>query len=184
MAASKAVANKAGANKAGANKAGAKPTTKQAAPTPAKKRGPWLLLCLAMPVALLLLPSTIVLLAAMVPTLVARVVDTAPGRQLTITVGSLNFAGALWFMHALWSAGQSFDAIVPTLTDMLGWLSALVGAGTGWALYSLMPIVSRSIAATKSNLRVSRLRKAQEDLAEQWGDPVRGGSTLPAERQG
>src|SRR5687767_11206343 len=149
MAASKAVA-----------KPGAKPATKQAAAAkPAKKRGPWLLLCLTMPVALLLLPSTMVLLVAMVPTLVARVVDPAPGRQLTITVGALNFAGALWFMHALWSAGQSFDAIVPTLTDMLGWLSALVGAGMGWALYSLMPIVSRSIAMTKSNLRVSRLRK-------------------------
>jgi hypothetical protein len=136
-----------------------------------------------MPVALLLLPSTIVLVVAMVPTLVARIVDPAPGRQLTITVGSLNFAGALWFMHDLWSAGQSFSAIVPTLSDMIGWLAALVGAGMGWAIYSLMPIVSRSIATTKSNVRLNRLRKQQEELVEQWGDPVRGGFTLPAKTQ-
>lgn len=166
-------------------KSGRKPGAKPAAPPPAaKKRGPWLLLSLVMPVALLLLPSTIVLLVAMVPTMVARIVDPAPGRQLTITVGSLNFAGALWFMHDLWSAGQGFDAILPTLSDMLGWLSALLGAGMGWAIYSLMPIVSRSIAVTKSNLRLGRLRKSQEELVEQWGDPVRGGLTLPAERQG
>jgi hypothetical protein len=164
-----------------ASKAVAKPGLKQAS-QPAKKRGPWLWLCLAMPVALLLLPVTIVLAVAMVPTLVARIVDPAPGRQLTITVGSLNFAGALWFMHDLWSPWPAFSAIVPTLSDMLGWLSALVGAGTGWALYSLMPVVSRSIATTKSNLRLSRIRKAQADLVEQWGDPVRGGNTLPAER--
>jgi len=115
----------------------------------------------------------------MVPTLVARVVDPAPGRQLTITVGSLNFAGALWFMHGLWEAGQSFSAIVPTLSDMIGWLAALVGAGMGWAIYSMMPIVTRGIATTKSTLRLSRVRKSQEDLVEQWGDPVRGGLPLP-----
>jgi len=167
-----------------AAKSGAKPGAKQAAPKPAKKKkGPWLLLCLAMPVALLLLPSTLVLLVAMVPTLVARIVDPAPGRHLTITVGSLNFAGALWFLHDLWSDGQSFSAILPTLGDMIGWLAALVGAGAGWALYSLMPIVSRSIATTKSNMRLNRLRKGQDELVEQWGDPVRGGNTLPAPPQ-
>jgi hypothetical protein len=163
-----------------ASNTAAKAATKPTAPEAPKKRGPWLYLCLAMPLALVLLPSTLVLIAAMVPTLVARIVDPAPGRQLTVTVGSLNFAGALWFMHDLWSAGQNFSAIMPTLSDMIGWLAALVGAGMGWVIYSLMPIVSRSIATTKSNLRLSRVRKAQEDLVEQWGDPVRGGLTVPA----
>ena len=164
-----------------AAKAGAKPNAKTAAaPAAPKKRGKWLYICLAMPIALVLLPSTLVMIVAMVPTLVARIVDPAPGRQLTITVGSLNFAGALWFMHDLWSAGQEFSAIVPTLSDMIGWLAALVGAGMGWAIYSLMPIVSRSIATTKSNLRLGRVRKSQEELVEQWGDPVRGGHSLPS----
>ncbi len=159
-------------------KPGANPAA--AAPQPAGKKGRLLLICLVTPVALLLLPSTLVLIPAMVPTLVARVVDPDPGRHLTITVGSLNFAGALWFMHDLWSADQSFSAIAPTLSDMIGWLAALVGAGMGWGIYYLMPFVSRSLATTKSNLRMSRVRKSQEDLVEQWGDPVRGGLTLPA----
>jgi len=158
----------------------AKPGAATAAPPAPKKRGPWLYIALAMPLALVLLPSTIVLMVAMIPTLVARIVDPAPGRQLTITVGSLNFAGSLWFLHNLWQAGQGFSEIVPTLGDMMGWLAALLGAGMGWAIYSLMPILSRSIATTKSNLRLRGLRKRQEDLVEQWGDPVRGGHTLPA----
>jgi hypothetical protein len=157
-----------------------KPGAVSAVPEAPKKRRPWLLICLVMPVALLLLPTTLVLLAAMVPTMVARVVDPSPGRQLTISVGSLNLAGALWFMHDLWSAGQSFDAIMPTLGDMIGWLAALVGAGMGWVVYLLMPIFSRSIATTKSNLRLRSIRKQQEDLVEQWGDPVRGTYGLPA----
>jgi hypothetical protein len=145
-----------------------------------KKTGMLLALFLAMPVALLLLPSTLVLIPAMIPTLVARVVDPAPGRHLTITVGSLNFAGSLWFMRDLWTAGQAFSAVLPTLSDMLGWLSALLGAGLGWAIYSMMPGISRRLAAAGSAARLNRLRKAQEELADQWGEPVRNGAPPPA----
>ena len=171
MAAAKAAAKPAA-------KPGAKPGAAAAQPAK-KKQGFWLWFFLLVPVAASLLPTTFVLIPAMIPTLVARVVDPAPGRHLTITVGSLNLAGSLWFMHDLWSAGQSFAAVTPTLGDMLGWLSALVGAGLGWAIYSLMPILTRGIATTKSNARLSRLRKQQEELVEQWGDPVRGGGNLP-----
>jgi len=150
-----------------------------AQPKPRKKKGWVLPLLLLMPVALVLLPTTLVLIPALIPTLVARIVDPMPGRQLTITVGSLNLAGSLWFVHDLWSAGQSFSAIVPALSDMLGWLSALMGAGAGWSIFSLMPVLSRSMAHAKSNLRLARIRKAQEELVEQWGEPVRESAGLP-----
>jgi hypothetical protein len=145
-----------------------------AQPAPRKSKGTLLAICLVTPVAILLLPSTLVLLAAMVPTLVARIVDPGPGRHLTISVGSLNLAGSLWFIHLLWSAGQSFSAVLPTLSDIIGWLAALLGAGLGWTIYSMMPAISRSIASTKSSLRLGRVRKAQVELVEQWGEPVRG----------
>jgi hypothetical protein len=149
-------------------------TSAKATPQPAKKKGGSLLfLFLATPVALLLMPSTLVLLPAMMPTVVARIVDPGPGRHLTITVGALNFAGSLWFMHVLWSQGQSFHAIMPTLSDPMGWLCALVGAGCGWTLNWVMPVISRHIAETKSSVRLGRLRKRQEDLVDQWGAPVK-----------
>jgi len=153
-----------------------------AAPGRRKKKGWVLPLLLLMPVALLLLPTTLVLIPALIPTLVARIVDPVPGRHLTVTVGSLNLAGSLWFIHDLWYAGQSFSAIIPTLSDMLGWLAALVGAGAGWTINWLMPLASRSMAHAKSNLRLSKIRKAQEELVEQWGEPVRDGTGLPAVR--
>jgi hypothetical protein len=36
-----------------------------------------------------------------------------------------------------------------------------------------MPVISRRIAETKSSVRLARLRKRQEELVEQWGEPVR-----------
>jgi hypothetical protein len=149
-------------------------TSAQATTTRGKKRGGSLLaLLLLLPVALIALPTTLVLIPAMVPTFVARVVDPGPGRHLTITVGSLNLAGALWFVHDVWAGGQSFSAVSPALSDMMGWLAALVGAGCGWALNWIMPTISRRIAETKSSVRLARLRKRQEELVEQWGEPVR-----------
>jgi hypothetical protein len=167
-----------------AAKAATKPAASKASkaagpPKPARKKGTIPLLVAGVMLALALLPSTLVLIPAMLPTLVARVVDPVPGRHLTITVGALNFAGSLWFMYDLWSVGQTFSAIVPTLSDMIGWLAALVGAGMGWVIYSLTPSLARGIANAKSNARLKGLRKGQEELVEQWGDPVRGGNTLP-----
>jgi hypothetical protein len=147
-------------------------TRAQATPQPAKKKRGVLLLILVVPVAVMLLPVTLVLLPAMVPTLVARVVEPGPSRHLTITVGSLNFAGALWFLRDLWMADLSFAAVMPTLSDMMGWLAALLGAGCGWTIHWVMPVISRRIAETKSSLRLARLRKRQAELVEQWGEPV------------
>jgi hypothetical protein len=148
---------------------------KAASAAPARKRGGTLVAILVLtPLALMVLPTTLVVLPAMVPTLVARVVDPGPARHLTITVGSLNLAGSLWFVHDVWAAGQSFAAVQPALMDMLGWLSALVGAGAGWAIHGVMPVISRRIAETKTALRLGRLRKQQAELVEQWGEPVRG----------
>jgi hypothetical protein len=152
----------------------AKGTAKRMAAQPTKKgSGSLLLLCLLTPVALVLLPTTLVVLPAMIPTVVARIVDPGPGRHLTITVGSLNFAGALWFIHDVWAYGQTFAAVQPALSDMMAWLAALVGAGAGWTIHWVMPVISRRIAETKSSVRLARLRKRQEELVEQWGEPVR-----------
>jgi hypothetical protein len=147
------------------------------APPKSGKKTLFILLLLLLPVAGVLLPTTMVLVVAMVPTIVAWVVDPSPGRHLTLTVGCLNFAGSLWFIHDLWSMGQTFAAVAPALSDMLAWLAALLGAGAGWTIFWVMPYITRSIAATKSSVRLKRLRKAQEELVELWGEPVRETAT-------
>jgi hypothetical protein len=152
---------------------GGKPAGKSAdAPAKSGKKAAIILMLLAMPVAVLLLPTTLVLIPAMMPTIVARIVDLNPGRHLTVTVGSLNFAGSLWFMHDLWAMGHTFAAVVPVLSNMMAWLIALLGAGAGWAIFWVMPLITRSIAAAKASVRLNRIRKAQAELVELWGQPV------------
>jgi hypothetical protein len=138
------------------------------------KLKPW---TIAVPVILLglfFLPTTLVLLASHIPTIVARIVDTSPGRRLTITVGAMNFLGSLYFLDQIMSVGAGIDAIAPTLTNSFGWLYALLGAGAGWVLFGIMPPILARVAHAQTALRLRRVTSAQDKLVAEWGEAVRG----------
>ncbi|HET6620991.1 MAG TPA: hypothetical protein VFG64_13730 [Dongiaceae bacterium] len=133
---------------------------------------PALLLLLLLPAAALMLPMTIVLAAALVPSLVARLVDASPGRHLTLTVFSLNLVGALYFVHELLAMGNGFDVLAIVLRDSIGWLAALSGAGCGWLLFLATPPIIAKMAEAQSALRMRRVHRDQAQLAEEWGQVV------------
>jgi hypothetical protein len=134
----------------------------------------WVLIVPVVLIGLLFLPSAIVIGVGMAPTLVARVVDTSPGRRLTVTVGGFNLVGCLYFLNRIWSLGQGMGDIQITLSDTFGWLCALLGAGVGWVVFGIMPAIVGKIAETQTLLRVRGISKDQERLVEDWGEPVRG----------
>ncbi|MBI2254071.1 MAG: hypothetical protein HYU58_05590 [Proteobacteria bacterium] len=134
----------------------------------------WVIIVPVVLIGLIFLPSAIVMGVGMIPTLVARVVDTSPGKRLSITVGGFNLIGSLYFLHRIWAMGQGMDDIQPTLGDSFGWLCALLGAGIGWVVFGFMPAVIGKIAETQTALRLRNVTKEQERLIEEWGEAVRG----------
>lgn len=135
---------------------------------------PWVVIVPVVLIALIFLPSAVVVGVGMVPTVVARVVDTSPGKRLSITVGSFNLIGCLYFLHVIWAAGQGMEDIAPTLKNSVGWLSALVGAGVGWVVFGSMAGIVGKIAGAQTALRMRNITKEQERLVEEWGETVRG----------
>jgi hypothetical protein len=110
----------------------------------------------------------------MVPTLVARVVDTSIGKRLSVTVGAMNLVGCLYFLHRLWIGGQSVNDIPVVLGEGVGWLSALMGAAAGWVIFGFMPLLITKIAQTQTALRLHRIVGEQDRLVKEWGEDVRG----------
>jgi hypothetical protein len=135
---------------------------------------PWVVVIPVLLIALIFLPSAVVVGVGMIPTLVARVVDTSPGKRLSITVGGFNLIGSLYFLHLIWAAGQGMEDIRPTLGDSFGWLCALLGAGVGWVVFGFMPAIVGKIAQTQTALRLRTVIKDQDRLVEEWGEAVRG----------
>jgi hypothetical protein len=133
---------------------------------------PALLLILLLPVAALMAPMAIVLVAALVPSLVARLVDSSPRHYLTFTVFSLNLVGSLYFVHELLAMGNSLDVLPAVLQDSIGWLAAFAGAGCGWLLFLAMPALIAKLAEAQSALRMRRVHRDQAQLTEEWGQVV------------
>lgn len=147
------------------------PAKTQAAAEP-KGFKPVLLLILLLPAAALMAPLAIVLVAAMVPSIVARLVDSGPGRYLTFTVTSLNLVGALYFVHQLVTIGNSLEVVMRVLQDPIGWLAALSGAGCGWLLFLAVPPLIAKMAEAQSALRMRRVHRDQNQLVSEWGEAV------------
>lgn len=147
------------------------PAKAQASPAP-KAFKPTLLLVLLLPAAALMAPIAIVMVAALVPTVVARIVDAHPNRYLTFTVLGLNLVGSLYFVHQVLTMGNSLEVVAQVLQDSIGWLAALSGAGCGWLLFLAMPPLIAKMAEAQSALRLRRVHRDQTQLINEWGEVV------------
>lgn len=145
-----------------------------AADTAPKVFKPALLLVLLLPVAILMAPLAIVLVAALVPSVVARIVDSGPGKFLTLSVFSMNLVGSLYFVHQVFTLGNDLSVVSVVLRDSIGWLAAFAGAGCGWMLFAAMPPMFAKMAEAQSALRMRRVRRDQAQLVEEWGKVVTG----------
>jgi membrane associated rhomboid family serine protease len=149
----------------------AKQAPAKAQPAP-KAFKPALLLVLLLPAAALMAPIAIVMVAALVPTVVARIVDSNPNRYLTFTVLGLNLVGSLYFVHQVVTKGNSLAVVLMVLQDSIGWLAALSGAGCGWLLFLAVPPLIAKMAEAQSGLRLRRVHRDQTQLINEWGEVV------------
>ena len=148
------------------------PSAKAQASPPPKAFKPALLLVLLLPVAALMAPIAIVMVAALVPSVVARIVDTHPNRYLTFTVLGLNLVGSLYFVHQVLTMGNDLEVVARVLQDSIGWLAALSGAGCGWLLFLAVPPLIAKMAEAQSGLRLRRVHRDQTQLINEWGEVV------------
>lgn len=146
----------------------------------ARKRTRLFIAALLLPVAALLLPSTLVLAVCLLPALAARVADRTPNGALTVTVTLPNLCGSLPAMIELWSRGHAIGQASSVLGDPFLWLVAYGGASLGWAIYLLLPPLLRGYYALTTDARIKALERQQEILRETWGPEV-GGRISPPE---
>ena len=122
----------------------------------------------------LFLPTSIVLATAMVPTIVALLIDQDPEKYAAITVGPLNFCGALPTAITLWSGSNSVQEALRLLSEPVNWLMMYGAAGVGWMLFYTIPPVVSSIVVRGHEAEVARLTEHQAKLVEEWGPEVAG----------
>ena len=148
--------------------AGKKPTTrkKSSAGTLA------IFIVLMVPALALFMPTTLVFLIGMAPTLVAFIADRDPQKYAAVTVGPLNFCGVLPAEMELWREGHTMDMALQIIAEPFNWLLMYGLAGLGWLIFFSIPPVVAVVVAHRHQMEVQRLKDRQTTLVEEWGDGV------------
>jgi hypothetical protein len=127
-------------------------------------------------------PIAVLLVAGMIPTIVAYIVDRTPWRTLTLTVGPLNLAGTAPYCLLLWFGTDTIQALGQYLGNVWVWLIMYLAAGIGWLLHLGMPLIVRIVLEGALDRRKGRLLQLQSELRADWGAAVDAGAdhTSPA----
>lgn len=127
---------------------------------------------------LLLLPTTIFLCVAMLPTIVAVFADRKRDGVKPLTVGAMNMAGSIPFLINLWVNGHTMtnaiDLVLDPLTIVIVYSAAAIGYLIDWAMTGI--IVSLMFEKGRGRLKV--IEKRKEALVERWGREVTGNIPL------
>ena len=117
-------------------------------------------------------PVCMLLVFALVPTMLAWLVDNTSGQSLIRTVAPLNLASVLPFAIKLWHEHNSLDQVFAFMSGSTTWVALYGAAAFGWLLYYLAP----AVITTVLERRIEKLRDAaverQKALKDEWGDDV------------
>jgi hypothetical protein len=121
------------------------------------------------------LPLCVLLLAGLLPSAVAAMVDRHPRRYLTAVVAISNLAGLVLPALALVKLGMSLAGAQQVLLDPRNWLIMYGAAGIGWVLSAVMQALARILLGIRDDREGRRLTKEAARLVDEWGSQVGGG---------
>jgi hypothetical protein len=132
------------------------------------------LLIIIVPLLFIFLPTVLFLAIAMLPTFVAVIIDRGPKRYGGMTVGGLNFSGAVPYLMVLWMSDHSVPHALTLLSDIFALIMIFGCAAFCWMLFVGTPSVVAAVSAMTSSRRLATLKARQKELLEEWGSEVRG----------
>jgi len=139
-----------------------------------------ILLIGVMILGVIFLPTTVMLMVGMLPTIVLALIDNTKGRVKTMTVGAMNLAGCTPFIIEMWMTSHtmqtSIDFITTPRTIVVIYFSAAIGYMIDWALTGIVS----TIMYEKGKIRLDQIEKEQDHLVERWGLEVTGKMPMDA----
>ncbi len=118
------------------------------------------------------LPTLMVMVVALLPTLGAALAERGQSRYAWICVGGLNYAGLSPWLFDLWFGHHTIDYALHEITGVSMLLAAYGAAGAGWLIYLAVPPVVSAITGMTSQRQSVTLQAQQKKLVEQWGDGI------------
>ena len=135
------------------------------------RRGIWFVLGLVT-LAIISMPTMVLLFFGLMPSIVALVIDRTEGRYATFCVLGMNISGLFPFLTDVWFQVHTTDMAIRIMTDAFNLLIIYGAAAFGWMLYMTLPPVITTFLSAMSQRRVAVLREKQAKIIEEWGESV------------
>jgi hypothetical protein len=120
------------------------------------------------------LPSIIVFLAGMIPTIVAYMTDRDEQKYAALTVGPTNIAGVVPMIIELWlSYNHSVSGAIALLLSPISWLVMLAPSVLGWVCYNTVPKAVSQYLTKRAREEITQIRRRQSRMVQEWGEEVR-----------
>ena len=130
--------------------------------------------------AILFIPTTIVLVIGMLPTLVAVLVDRGGGTR-AVTVGAMNLCGCTPFLMDLWTTSHDTAFAVGLVTDPRTIIVMYAAAGIGYMVDWALSGIIATIMIQRATSRLNAIRVRQDEMIVRWGREVTGEIVLDSE---
>ncbi len=118
------------------------------------------------------LPAFLVSLVGLLPTVVSVATDRTPGLRASWCVAITNIAGLLPIIAKSFKGDNDLAAAIELLVDPINWLVMYVGAGMGWVLLWIGPVIAEVFVTQKAASEARGLQESQGKLIAEWGRKV------------
>ncbi len=124
--------------------------------------------------SLAIMPTTILFVIGMIPTLVSVYVDKDPKKRSAYAIGSLNLAPVIGYTIILWSEGHLMSNLMIMLTNPTTLMIIYFSAWVGWVIHYFIPPIVAEFVKKSALKRLKTIKIEQARLVKDWGDGVRG----------
>lgn len=125
---------------------------------------------------LVFLPTSVLIVFGMMPTIAAYTIDRTTGRNKTICVGFMNFAGCFPFLLDFWTkfGEQTLENALSIIADVQTVITIYLLAAGGYAIHVAVTGITSSLIMQRSSSRVAAIKQEQKTLIDLWGQKVTG----------
>jgi len=123
------------------------------------------------------LPTSMLLLVGMLPSIVVFVVSVRVSGAKVSTITALNLAGCIPFVFKLWSSGNDFEASLDVITNARYVSIMYMAAAFGYMIDWVVTGIVSSFLYQRGIKRMEAIKKRQKVLVVQWGAVVDGNNS-------
>jgi hypothetical protein len=120
-----------------------------------------------------MLPFAILLVVGMLPTVMASIIDSRDEKNITLTVGIMNFCGVIPNLIQLLEYGPTVGVALSMVSNPFTLLMMFAGAAFGWLLIFVMPPIMGYVLTKQADDTIRQLRGRMDQLYGAWGDSIK-----------